>query len=384
MNFRILSAVLLIALIGVSSCSGGVEHAKAADNETAAAAVDTVANLPTSVKVAFVGDIMMGTTFPDSISGSHLPADGGSHLFDNVKDIVSRADFAGGNLEGSFLEGPGARRPVTNPNTYYIFRMPPKYVGNLLEAGFDFMGIANNHINDFGEPGRQSTMATMREAGMPFAGLKGSCESVVVERNGVRFGIAQVGHGDNNVDVNDLEEIRRVIKELRPKSDIVILSFHGGAEGTAYTHVPFAPETYVGEKRGNVVEVAHTAIDAGADAVFGHGPHVVRAAELYKGHIIFYSLGNFCTPYRINIAGMAGEAPVAEVELDMNGKFIGGKIHSFRQQRGSGPVKDSTNAASTRISALSKEDFPNSPLLIEPDGTLRISEPPTVRETKVN
>lgn len=366
-----------IAMAILTACSP-----KGADRQDSITSVDTIAvtestrQLPASVTIAFVGDIMMGTTFPDSIHGSHLPTEGGKHLFDDVKDIISSADFAGGNLEGSFLEGPGKRRPVTNPNTYFIFRMPPTYVQNLLDAGFDFMGIANNHINDFGEPGRQSTMATMRNAGLPFAGLKNHCESVVVERNGVRFGIAQVGHGDNNVDVNNIDEIKRVVSDLRSKSDIVILSFHGGAEGTSYAHVPKAPETYVGEKRGNVVEVAHAAIDAGADAVFGHGPHVVRAAELYNGHIIFYSLGNFCTPYRMSIAGLCGQAPVAVVELDMNGKLLGGQIHSFIQQRGKGPVKDSTNSAARRIATLSTEDFPTSPLAINPDGSLHPSQSP--------
>lgn len=360
------------AVISCLACAGSpagdpaVPSAPAAD--TAAVSIDTPE--PRTVTVAFVGDVMMGTTFPDSVGGSHLPANGGKNLFDNVREIIAAADFAGCNLEGTFLEGPGKRRKMTNPNTYYIFRMPPRYVANLIDAGFDFAGIANNHINDFGEPGRVSTMKTLRDAGLAHAGLKGRCETAYVERNGVVFGVAQVGHGGNNVDVNDLDEVRRVVRNLRDSADIVIFSFHGGAEGSAYTHVPGKLEYYVGEKRGNVRDVAHAAIDAGADVVFGHGPHVVRGAELYKDRIIFYSLGNFCTPYRMSIAGLTGHAPVAVVELDMDGKFVGGKIHSFLQRRGSGPVPDPTNAAANQIRILSRQDFPNSPLTISPDGTL--------------
>ena len=361
-----------IIIWGFISCSGK-SNGRANEDSVNDSMENTeeTRELPKSVKVAFTGDIMMGTTFPDSIHGRDLPADDGKHIFDDVKEIISSVDFAGGNLEGSFLEGPGKRRKMTNPKTYFIFRMPPHYVANLLDAGYDFVGIANNHINDFGEPGRQSTVKTLRDAGLAHAGLKGICERAYVERNGVVFGVTQVGHGDNNVDVNDVEAVRKVVKELRDSADIVILSFHGGAEGTDHTHVPGKLEYYVGEKRGNVREIAHAAIDAGADVVFGHGPHVVRGAELYKDHIIFYSLGNFCTPYRMGVKGLTGQAPVAEVEMDMDGKFLGGKIHSFIQKTGLGPQKDPTNAAAKQIRSLSKQDFPESLLIIEEDGTLK-------------
>ncbi|MCH5346617.1 MAG: CapA family protein [Muribaculaceae bacterium] len=315
---------------------------------------------------------MMGTTFPDSVRGTHLPANGGRSLFDAVKPLLQSADFAGGNLEGTLLDGPGKRRPMTNPNTYFVFRTPTAYVSNLVDAGYDFMGIANNHINDFGAPGRTSTVQTLRNAGIAVAGLKKVCETAIVERNGVKYGVAQVGHGGNNVSINDLDEVRRVVKELKQKADIVILSFHGGAEGSKHSHVPRAVEYFVGERRGDVVAVAHAAIDAGADVVFGHGPHVVRAAELYKDRIIFYSLGNFCTPYRINIKGINGYAPIAIVQLDRDGCFVKGKIHSFIQQSGAGPRLDPNNLAAKQIATLTAQDFPNTPLAISPDGTITL------------
>lgn len=367
---KALSVFLLICVASMAGCANSAETAVVEVPEAVVA--DSVPEQPRrTVTVAFVGDVMMGTTFPDSVRGTHLPPNGGRHLFDNVRDIIAGADFAGCNLEGTLLDGPGRRRPMTNPDTYYIFRMPPDYVQNLLDAGFDFAGIANNHINDFGEPGRTSTVETLRRYGMAHAGLKGRCETAYVDRNGVRFGVAQVGHGHNNVDVNDLDEVRRVVRSLRDSADIVILSFHGGAEGTAYTHVPGKKEYYVGEERGDVRRVARAAIDAGADVVFGHGPHVVRGAELYKGHIIFYSLGNFCTPFRMNVGGLCGQAPVAVVELDMSGRFVGGRIHSFLQRRGAGPVSDPNHGAARQIRSLSLQDFPDSPLRIEQDGRMR-------------
>lgn len=376
-------SIHLLSLIAAMIMSAACGHSRAAEQTVASAdstacdAADTVkAEVDTTftITLAFTGDIMMGTTWPDSIHGSGLPIDDGRHIFDDVKPILSRVDVACGNLEGSFLTGPGKRRPMGNPKYYFVFRMPPRYVNHLLDAGYDFVGIANNHINDFGEPGRQSTMRTLSEASLPFAGLKGKCEIAYLRSKGKLIAITQFGHGANNLDVTDLDELRRVVKTMRDTADIVIVSFHGGAEGTSYLHVPHKPETYVGEARGNVEEFAHTAIDAGADVVYGHGPHVPRAAELYKGHIIFYSMGNFCTPRRMGLRGATGYAPVAEIAIDGNGLFLNGRIHSFIQKPGVGPRADSTNAAAKLMRSLSLEDFPASPLIISSDGTLSIRQ----------
>lgn len=130
--------------------------------------------------------------------------------------------------------------------------------------------------------------------------------------------------------------------------DIVVVSFHGGAEGRAFTHVPHKMETAFGENRGDVEKFAHTAIDAGADVVYGHGPHVPRAAELYK------------------------DKPVAVVKLDGNGRFLGGRIHSFKQTTGTGPRIDSGNAAAKLIRDLSRSDFPDSKLTIDETGELGV------------
>lgn len=379
MNSRTLLLLMSWLAFIASACSA---RSNASVTVTAdSAAVDTTAEITAPLlkdtirlSIAFVGDVMMGTTFPDSIHGSHLPAADGAHLFDDARQVTERVDLMGANLEGSFLDGPGKRRPMRNPKTYFIFRMPPKYVRNLTEAGFDFVGIANNHINDFGRPGRESTIRTLREANLPVVGLKGVCETAVIERKGLKIGVTQFGHGANNLNVNDISELRRIVRALKKQCDIVVVSFHGGAEGAAHMHVTGKPETYVGEQRANVREFARTAIDTGADIVFGHGPHVPRAAELYKGHIIFYSLGNFCTPYRMGITGPSGLAPIAEAVIDGNGKFIGGKIHSFRQIKGVGPRLDKSCEAARLIRRLSAEDFPESPLVIADDGTLNVAK----------
>lgn len=372
--FKTVGLPTMCLLSALTGCGGRGTSAPGQNPADSAAMPDTTVNVAVSDTVtlsfAFMGDIMMGTTYPDSIHGSALPANDGANLFDDARTVTERVDIAGGNLEGSFLDGPGRRRPMRNPKTYFVFRMPTKYVSNLIDAGFDFVGIANNHINDFGHPGRTSTMRTLRDANLPVVGLKDSCETAIIERKGLKIGVTQFGHGGNNLDVNNLAELKRVIEDLRSRADLVVVSFHGGAEGTSYLHVPHKAETYLGENRGNVERFAHTAIDLGADIVFGHGPHVPRAAELYKDRIIFYSLGNFCTPYRMGIAGATGYAPIAEVVVSSNGEFLSGRIHSLIQHRGIGPRFDKNNSAAKLIRKLSEEDFPGSPLKIADDGTL--------------
>lgn len=362
--------------VAVAACGNSSARTAPSSGETLTVVfADSVRHVPDSaltLSMAFTGDIMMGTTFPDSIHGTHLPPDSGRHLFDDVAAELRRADLTVGNLEGTMLDGPGMRRRMRDPKSYYVFRMPTCFVDNLTDAGFDCLGLANNHVNDFGEPGRRSTIATLKGAGLAYVGLKGRCETAVIERKGLKIGLTQFGHGGGNLDVNDLGELRRVVDMLRDTADIVVVSFHGGAEGKDCTHVPHQTETFLGERRGDVERFAHAAIDAGADVVFGHGPHVPRAAELYKDRIIFYSLGNFCTPYRVSITGVSGYAPIAEVTVGSDGRFKGGRIHSFVQRRGQGPRVDQSNAAARLIRRLSAEDFPMSPLHIGDDGILTV------------
>ena len=324
----------------------------------------------TPMKFAFTGDIMMGTNYPETPQGAYLPANDGAQLFKDVKAVLSQADIAAGNLEGTLLDNGGTVKRCSDPSICYAFRTPTAYVNNLTDAGMDFMGIANNHINDFGAAGIASTEKTLGGAGIKYAGLRGRCETAIIEKRGKKVGFAAFGHNRGTLSIHDMEEVKRVVGDLDRKCDIVVVSFHGGGEGPRFTHVPHASETCFGENRGNVEKFAHTAIDAGADIVYGHGPHVTRAVELYKDRFIMYSLGNFCTPYRVNLNGISGHAPVVTVDTDASGRFISGKIHSFIQQKGIGPRIDKNNAVSKNMRALTLSDFPSTPITIADDGSI--------------
>lgn len=354
-----------------SSDSAGIEsHAEvpAAVDSTVASAASTKAE---SLTFAFTGDIMTGTTFPDSVNNSHIPADEGRHLFENVKEILRRADIAAGNLEGVIAPIlTGSPKKCKDPNLCYAFRMPEYMTVRIKDAGFDFLNVANNHSNDFGIEGLNSTLANLEESGMAYAGVAGRCPTAVIEKNGLKIGFASFAPGGYAPSVNDYSRLRSTVERLRGDCDIIVVSMHAGAEGAGYSRTPEEEEIFHGEKRGNVRKFAHEAIDAGADIVWGHGPHVVRGAELYKNRIVMYSLGNFCTPYRMSLSGLCGEAPIAEIRVDSEGKFLDGKIHSFLQRHGAGPAADPAGKAALQIRNLSRLDFPDSPLNISESGEL--------------
>jgi hypothetical protein len=168
------------------------------------------------------------------------------------------------------------------------------------------------------------------------------------------------------------------VREFAATHDIVIVSFHGGAEGRDVTHLPFADEEYYGEPRGDVVRFARMVVDAGADLVVGHGPHVVRAMERYNDRLIAYSLGNFATYYGISVAGIKGVAPILIVTLDHEGRFVDGEIISTHQLRPAGPTLDPESRALKLIRGLSIEDFGNPGLTFHPDGRITPADRPSV------
>lgn len=324
--------------------------------------------------IACVGDMVLGVNYPDD--APLLPAYDGAHLFDEVKEYIASADIAAGNLEGLFLDEGGEVRKVRDPKYAYFFRMPERYINHFIDAGFDFLSIANNHLRDFGEEGVRSTLSILEKSGIAYAGLRGRCETAVIERDGVRYGFAAFAPFIDMCDIHDLELVDELVGKLRyeQKCDIVIVTHHGGAEGSAAYRVPREREYFGGGYRGNVYDFSHRCIDAGADLVFGHGPHVVRGMELYKGKLIAYSLGNFCTPYMVNIKGRNGYSPVLIVTLNACGEFCGGRVISARQTTRLGPKPDAEKIVVKELQTISRLDFPESPLRFDDDGNMYVVE----------
>lgn len=326
------------------------------------------------VTIACVGDMVLGVNYPDD--APLLPVHDGAHLFDDVKEYLVGANLAVGNLECLLLDKGGEHRIVRDPKYAFFFRSPERYVNHFVAAGFDFLSIGNNHLRDFGEVGVLSTMRVLDKAGIAYAGLKDRAELAVVERDGVRYGLCAFAPFKEMCDIHDFDLVRENIRKLREEymCDLVIVSHHGGAEGASASRVTRQAEWFGGGPRGNVYDFSHLCIDSGADLVFGHGPHVVRGMELYKGKIIAYSLGNFCTPYMMNIKGKCGYAPLLRVRLSVGGEFRGGEIVSATQTTRTGPKRDAERVVVKEIRTLSHLDFPESRLVIADDGTLSLKE----------
>lgn len=313
-----------------------------------------------------VGDIMLGSTYPDE---SGLPPNDGADLLKEATPILTTADLAFGNLEGPMLEGGTTTKCGPKSTRCFAFRVPTRYGKHLKDAGIDIMSLANNHANDFGSQGMASSKKVLDELGIAHAGEIGDIAYMTVKGRK----IAIIGFATNAVsyNVNDIEIARRVVTDATKKADLVIVSFHGGAEGTANQHVPDQVELFLGETRGHLRKFARTVIDAGADLVIGHGPHVCRGLEVYKDRLIAYSLGNFATYGKFNLAEELGKTMILEVHIDpKDGAFRGGKIHPFKQIKPGGPLADSTKAIIPIVKQLSESDFGDTSVKISDDGTI--------------
>ena len=331
------------------------------------------------IRIASVGDMMLGTDFPEN----HLPDDDGDGFLAAVTPWLAGADVAFGNLEGVLVDGGEPAKKCSNPSACYLFRSPTRYAGHFAAAGFDVLSLANNHARDFGEEGRTASMQALAEVGIRHSGREGDFASF--EAGGLRIAVLAYAVTKQSNMMLDTEMAEATVREFSSTHDIVMVSFHGGAEGADATNLPFAEEEYYGEPRGDVVQFARRMVDAGADLVIGHGPHVVRAAERYKDRLIAYSLGNFATYYGISVAGIKGVAPILIATLDGEGRFIEGEIVSTRQIRPAGPSIDPEQRALKLMRGLSIEDFGSPGLSFKEDGRLlpvdrRCDEPGCGRE----
>ena len=355
-NERLLAIVVSVALVLAGCASAPTPSAdppgrEAAPDEAPRELPPPAPAVARELTIAAVGDMMLGTDYPED----HLPDDDGAGFLAGVAPVLSAADLTFGNLEGVLADGGTPRKVCTNPAACFLFRTPSRYVRHLVDAGFDVMSLANNHARDFGENGRSATMRTLAAAGIAHSGREGDFASM--EINGLKVAVLAFAVTQESNLLHDYDKAAETVLAHDATHDIVIVSFHGGAEGNDVTRLPFAEEEYYGEPRGDVVYFARKMVDAGADLVLGHGPHVVRAMERYHERLIAYSLGNFATYYGISVKGLNGIAPILQVTVDGTGRFIEGQIYSTVQVRPGGPRRDESRHALHLIRDLSRQDF---------------------------
>lgn len=327
----------------------------------------TFAQHDSLVRIAGVGDVNLGTAYP---SRAFLPPNNNpAPLIAPAIPIFQWADVAFANLEGPFVEQKQPAKRCKNPAHCFAFCTPPAYFKTLADAGLNLFSLANNHSHDFGPKGIATTYALVDSFKLSAAGTT-QRPYAIFTKDSVTYGFCAFAPNRGTININNYTEAKRIVQQLDSLADIVIVSFHGGAEGKDRTSVTKKREIFLGEDRGNVLEFSKLVIDAGADIVLGHGPHVPRAVHLYKDRFIAFSLGNFCTYSRINVSGISGYAPLIVVTTNKQGQFVEAQIFSFVQNYRSGISTDYQYRVAKFIQSLTNKDFPDSPLVISDTGTI--------------
>ncbi|MGM9476281.1 CapA family protein [Pedobacter sp. GSP4] len=345
-NTLILSFFTLVILISCTSNNAQVTAPLAKQDTVIRKVKDTIS-------ITAVGDIMLGSAFP---SKTNLPPDDAVNSFQAV-DSLLKGDIVFGNLEGCFLNSGNSNKcNGVNPNSCYAFRMPERYAGIYKNAGFNVLSIANNHVGDFDARGRKNTARILDSLQINYAGQVNK-PFAFFERDSVKYAFCAFAPNENTVSINKIDSAKALVARLKSIADIVIVSFHGGGEGARFEHVTRKNEIFYKENRGNVYAFAHAVIDAGADVVLGHGPHVTRAVEVYKNKFIAYSLGNFCTYGMFSLKGTNGIAPLLQLKINSKGDFLYADVVSVKQDKINRLTLDESDAAFKRMKDLTDMDF---------------------------
>ncbi|HET9152330.1 MAG TPA: CapA family protein, partial [Gemmatimonadales bacterium] len=331
-----------------------------------------------SIAAAFTGDINLGTaTLPDG-----LPPDSGRALLRAAASTL-KGDLVVGNLEGVLADTGTSEKCIerrrgrerVKPNCY-AFRTPTWLARRLKDAGFTHLNLANNHSGDLGDAGRASTAVTLDSLALRHYGPLGSIALDSIRRGDSLSVVALVGFSTYPFSYNLLDSAasRAIVDSVRQVANVVIVTFHGGAEGVNAQHVGMVPESLATEPRGELRTWAHLMIDAGADAVIGHGPHVLRGIEFYRGKPVAYSLGNFATYRGFSLQGPLGITAVLHLEFGGDGRYLGGTLVPMIQRPRMGPAPDPKRQAIPLVRRLSQEDFGSAAAIITDAGAVL---PPT-------
>ncbi len=318
-------------------------------------------------RIKAVGDVMFGSFTPSL----EVPENNGAEFLPIAKYLTD-ASLVFGNLEGSFatnsMTASKCSQASRNAGRCYEFGMPVTLAPLLKKLGITVVSLDNNHSEDYGVEGYTFTQKTLDDNGISFAPKKGYS---TLQYGITSVGVVAFGFSSTSYTVSDIENAKKVVSKLSKKFDILIVSFHGGAEGRKALNTPKTAEVFMGEQRGNLPLFAKTVIDAGADLVLGHGPHVLRGMELYKDRLILYSMGNFLTYGHFNLKNENGITAIFDLTLDAKtGSFQKGTIIPIIQRGKGVPDYDSTKSAIPLLQRLTAEDFPETPLKISDNGDI--------------
>jgi hypothetical protein len=329
---------------------------------------DTTALIGRDVRVCAGGDVMLGSNL-DTLWAARSSARLGrgvaalpdpDGLLEPLRPLVADADIVLLNIEGAIGDGPAPSKCRPGSTSCYAFRQPSGTAGalaRLAPQGVVIGNVANNHALDAGGPGLQATLRHLGLAGVYATGAD-TLATLVTTRQGDTVAFLGFSTSQAGPDPRDLDAVSRHVARAAARHPRVVVTMHMGAEGRDAQRTPDAFEYYLGENRGNAVAFARAAVDAGASAVIGHGPHVMRAAEWHRGALVFYSLGNLLTYGTFNLSEPMNRGAIGCVSLDPAGRITAAVLRSTRQHPPGLLAPDPTARAALLVDSLSRIDFP--------------------------
>src|SRR5664280_1888185 len=338
-------AVVVVAgvALGAANVLSPVDTSTTTTIQPASTTTTTIA--PSNVTLSAVGDTELGNT-------PQLPADPTAYLAPIKAALAAPIVF--GNLEGTMTSATTSKCAPTSTECY-AFHVPTTYAAVYRAAGFTVLNAANNHSHDFGAQGAADTTAALRAVGIAQAGLPGQIG--VVREGTTRVAFVDFAPYSNTNDLLNFTAAAQLIAQAKRIATVVVVYMHAGAEGSDANHVTRTSEFYVGEDRGNPYAFAHAAIDDGADLVLASGPHVLRAMEWYRGHLIAYSLGDFANYENFAAQGVLRLSAILHVTLSSTGSYLSGHFTSVLLSPSGQPSADPTDAAAAFVNGLSVADF---------------------------
>ncbi|WP_442791660.1 CapA family protein [Micromonospora sp. NBC_01813] len=361
----LLGAVLvgLVTLGGILRPEPDPQWQPAAAPAGASPSVSPAPQPPQEITMSATGDIVLGNA-PD-----RLPPNGGAGFFDSVTETLA-ADLVMGNLEEPLTVDTGTGKCGADSTQCHQFRAPPEYAAHLRDAGFMLLNQANNHGYDFGEAGYRNTQQALEEHGLAHTGARD--QITVLDVEGVTVAVAGFSaYSPPNNSLIDLDAAAEVVRRAGEQADLVVVQVHMGGEGSDLTRVTPGTELFLGENRGDPMAFSRAMIDAGADLIVGHGPHVLRGMEFYQGRLIAYSLGNFAGGGgTLSSNGRLGWGGVLKVSLTRDGEWIGGEFLSTYMNGNGLPTPDEEGRGLGLVRELSELDFPQTSPVFGDDGSI--------------
>lgn len=323
---------------------------------------------PPVVRICAGGDVMLGSNLDTAWARAVRPA-GTAELLPSpdsllapLRPLVADADVVFVNVEGAIGAGAAPRKCRAGATRCYAFRQNPEVAAALrrFASHAEVAGnVANNHAMDAGATGFDETVAHLRDAGVHVVGSD-TLPTLIPLPDGDTLALLGFSVFSGGPDARDLAGVARHVRRAAGRYARVVVSLHLGAEGVDAQRTPDATERFAGENRGNPVRIAHTAVDAGADLVIGHGPHVLRAVELRDDAVVSYSLGNLLTYGPFSRVPPLDRGAILCAALDPRGRVVQAELRATHQLRPGRAFPDPDQAALGLIDSLSVLDFPMS------------------------